>query len=36
MAKGGRLFGVQRVEVRVMRKPEAVLEIISDRGKELP
>ena len=28
------MFGVQRVEVRVMRKAEAVLEIISDRGKK--
>src|SRR4051812_45628104 len=33
MAKGGRLFGVQSVEVRVMRKAEAVLDIIRVRGR---
>jgi retron-type reverse transcriptase len=32
MAKGGRLFDVQQVEVRVMRKAEAVLGVIRNRG----
>src|SRR3954453_7377725 len=33
MAKGGRLFDAQLVEVRVMRKAKAVLDVIRDRGR---
>jgi group II intron reverse transcriptase/maturase len=33
MAKGGKLFDIQQVEVRVMRKAETVLDIIRNRGQ---
>jgi retron-type reverse transcriptase len=34
MAKGDRLFGVQKAEVRVMRKAEVVLDVIRNRGSK--